>query len=892
MEKISIKINDQDIMAHKGATILETALANKIYIPHLCYHPDLKPAGSCRVCLVELDDGKLVTSCRTPVKEEMVIKTKSAELDKVRRPIIEMIIANHHMDCKNCAKKGRCELQRIMGYMKIDKKRIQQNLRFPKEELPLDDSNPFFIRDHNKCVLCGICVRTCQEIQKVSAIDFAGRGYSTKIATLGDKPIAQSRCESCGECVVRCPVGALVPKNLRRPSHEVKTICPYCGVGCSIVLGIRDNVVVNVRGDADSSVNSGRLCVKGRFGLSFVNSQDRLTSPLIRISSNKNSSLVTRHPSLFREVSWDEALDLVASKLKNYRGDEFALIASTKCTNEESYIAQKFARVVMGTNNIDSSVRLCDAPSITALLKTNGINALTNSISEIENAASILIVGANITQSHPVIGLRVKKAVENGAILIVVSPIEIDLCGFAKVWLRPYPGTDLALFMGMCKAILDGELHDNAFIQEKCENFEDFKNSLDDFPSGKVERITGVSRDKVASAAKIFATNKPSAILWSSGLTQYSHGTDNVLGLINLSMLTGNITKPSYGINPLMDHNNSQGVCDMGCLPDFYPGYQAVDQPEMRKRFKSIWGKDLNPNPGLTLTGILQDTLEGKIKAFYIMGSDPVSNIAGSHKVKEALKKAEFIIFQDIFLNDTAQFADVILPAASFAEKDGTFTNTETRVQIINKAMEPIGNSRPDWEIICNLAERMGSRGFDFNNPEDIMSEIASVTPIYRNISYNSLRKGSLKWSDLAETSLTGQNGKYKFTPLQYRPPAEVPDVDYPLILIAERDIYSDGILSQKVDGLKALRAKRLVYINPKDATDFEIKNGEVVRVISRWGEIEGQAVVTTASPPGLVTMYLLEKEINQLINPSPDPAAKTLETKICAVRIVPQKES
>ena len=884
MEKASIRIDDQDILAQKGATILEVALANKIYIPHLCYHPDLKPAGACRLCLVETEDGNLMTSCRTPVRKGMVIKTKSLEIDRVLRPIVETLIANHHMDCRNCTKKGRCKLQRIKAYMRIDKKRLQR-LRLPEEELLPDVSNPFFERNPNKCVLCGICVRTCREIQRVTAIDFAGRGHTTKIATFGDKPIAQSKCESCGECVVRCPVGALVPKNPRRPSHEVKTICPYCGVGCGIVLGIRDSTVVNVRGDAHSSVNSGRLCVKGRFGLSFVNSQDRLTSPLIRVSSNKNSSL-------FREVSWDEALDLVASKLKNYRGDEFALIASTRCTNEESYIAQKFARAVMGTNNIDSPVRLCDGPSIAALLKTNGINALTDSISEIENAAGILIVGANITQSHPVIGLRVKKAVENGAALIVVSPIEIDLCSFAKIWLRPYPGTDLALLMGMCRAILDGKLHDNAFIEEKCENFEDFKNSLDDFPSGKVERIIGVSKDKVALAARTFATNKPSVILWSSGFTRYSHGRDNVLGLINLSMLTGNTIRPSYGINPLMDHNNSQGVCDMGCLPDFYPGYQAVDQPETRKKFRSIWGKDLNPNPGLTLTGILQSILEGKIKALYIMGSDPVSNIAGSHKVKEALKKAEFIIFQDIFLNDTAQSADVILPAASFAEKDGTFTNTETRVQIINKAMEPIGNSRPDWEIICSLAERMGSRGFDFNNPEDIMSEIASATPIYRDISYSSLRKGGLKWSHLAETSLTAQNGKYRFTPLQYRPPAEVPDLDHPLILITERDIYSDGILPQKVEGFKALRAERLVYINPKDATDFEIKNGEVVRVISRWGEIDGQAVVVTASPPGLVTMYLSKKEFNQLINPSPDPATKTLETKICAVRITPQKKS
>jgi len=422
MEKVSLIIDDQDIVADKGSTILEAALASKIYIPHLCYHPDLRPAGSCRLCLVEMENGRLVTSCRTPVKEGLVVKTKSPEVDKARRPIVEMLLANHHMDCRNCVKKGRCELQRIRANMRIDKKTLQR-LRFPKEELSIDNSNPFFERDPNKCVLCGICVRTCQDIQGVSAIDFIGRGPTTKIATFGDNPIAQSVCMSCGECVIRCPVGALVSSNLRRPAYEVKTICPYCGVGCGIYLGIRDNVIVNVRGDTDSPVNRGRLCVKGRFGLSFVNSPERLKSPLIRISPVKNSSLVTSNSSLFKEVSWDEALDLVASKLKNYRGEEFALIASTKCTNEDNYISQKFARAVMGSNNIDSSARFCQAPSITALMQSNGFRTTINNISEVEGASCILIVGANATQSHPVMGLKIKKAVENGALLIVISHI-------------------------------------------------------------------------------------------------------------------------------------------------------------------------------------------------------------------------------------------------------------------------------------------------------------------------------------------------------------------------------------------------------------------------------------------------------------------------------------
>src|SRR4030065_397522 len=415
MEKIPVIINDQDILAQKGATILKAALANNIYIPHLCYHPDLKPAGSCRVCLVEMDDGKLASSCTTPVKDGMVIKTKSPKLEKVRRPIIEMIMANHHMDCRNCLKKGQCVLQRIRAHMKIDKKSVEC-LRLPKEELPVDDSNPFFIRDHNKCVLCGICVRTCREIQRLSAIDFAGRGDKTKIATFCDKPIAQSACVSCGECVIRCPVGALVLKKPQRPALEIKTICPHCAGGCGIFIGIHANKIVNVRGDKDNPSNNGYLCVKGRFGLSFVDSPDRLKNPLVR-TAKKQSALGSGQSKTksknFEEITWEKALDMVAKKLRKFKGEEFAIVASTKCTNEENYIAQKFARVVMGSNNIDTSVRLCHGPSIAALHSINS-SLWQRSVrldsegdkgdfkDEIEKASCILIAGANITHSHPV----------------------------------------------------------------------------------------------------------------------------------------------------------------------------------------------------------------------------------------------------------------------------------------------------------------------------------------------------------------------------------------------------------------------------------------------------------------------------------------------------------
>ena len=888
MEKLALTIDSSDIIAEKGMTILEAALKNGIYIPHLCYHPDLKPSGACRLCLVEMEDGELVTACRVPVKKGMVVRTKSSKVDKVLHPIVEVLIANHHPDYRGYPSSGQGELQRIMAHLHIDRKRLQR-LRLPTEKLARDTSNPFFDFDPNGCVLCGICVHTCEDIAGVSAINFISRGYKTKVAPFGDKPFAQSRCESCGECVIRCPVGALIPKNVQRPKHEVRSVCPYCGTGCGIYLGIQDNVIINTRGDPDSPANKGNLCVKGRFGLTFVTSPERLTSPLVKLNGE------------FTKTSWDEALELVATKLAKYKGNQFALIASTKCTNEDNYIAQKFARVVMNTNNVDNGARLCHASNIVGLQEAIGIGAVTNSIEEIEKAACILVIGTNITQAHPVIGLRVKRAVQNGTKLIIINPREIDLCRLPNIWLRLYPGTDIALLMGMSRVIVDEGLLDNHFIEERCQNFKEFTRSLDDFPLGRVERITGVPKDMIAAAARVYATAKPAAILWSTGLTQHFHGSDNVLALVNLAMLTGNIGKPSSGLYPLVGQNNAQGACDMGCLPNFYPGYQVVTDAEVQKKFGAAWGVSLNPAPGLTLTEIWQAVLNGKIKALYIIGLEPILSIANSQEVKKALEKIEFLLVQDIFFTETAKFAHVILPAASFAEKDGTFTNMERRVQRVRKAMEPIGNSLPDWKIICELAKRLGGKGFDFKSPDEIMSEIASTVFIYGGISYHRLDEGSLQWPCLTPEDpgtpilhmeqFRTPNNKANFIPLEYKRSAEVPDVDYPLILTTERILYQQGTLSHRVNGLNILSSKNLIEINPRDATNFGINDGDIVEIISRRGEIKTKAKVTATSPPSVVTInfHFVNNQINMLTNLALDPVAKTPETKLCAVRIVPK---
>ncbi|MEW6585226.1 MAG: molybdopterin-dependent oxidoreductase, partial [Nitrospirota bacterium] len=725
--------------------------------------------------------------------------------------------------------------------------------------------------------------RTCRELARVNAVDFAGRGNTTKIAAFGDKSIAESKCLSCGECVIRCPVGALSLRNPKRPLQQVKSVCPHCGVGCGIYLGIRENEIVRVKADTSSTANSGLLCVKGRFGTGFVHSPDRLTKPLMKqgrgtgTGSGKGKGRGKDIPSSrFREASWDEALTLIAKNLKKYRGEEFALIASTRCTNEDNYVAQKFARVVMGSNNIDTSARLHYGPNIAAFRRTGKCVGFSSPSEcgegfpdrgkeipdQIEQAACILVAGANVTQSHPVLGRKIKNAADNGTKILVISPNENEICHIAENWLKPYPGTELALVMGMCNAIVEAELFDDAFVRMYCSNFEDFREALDDYSLGRVERITGVPREMIEESARIYAAGKPAAIFWGSGITQYAHGTENVHALINLAILTANI-RHSLALNPLAEQSNTLGACDMGCLPDHYPCYQSVGSPDIRERFESLWECTLNPEPGLTMTEIIEATLAGRIKALYIIGSDPASTIAPSKKVQAALKKAKFIVCQDIFLNETAKYVDVILPAVSFAEKDGTLINTEGKARSIERSLEPVGNSRPDWTILCELANRLQRKGFAFESADSILSEVLSVVQ-----------------------NLPEKVGKFKLLPLQYTPPAETADMDHPLVLTIERDIFSDGVLSEKVEGLRALRTRDCVHINPKDADDFEITEGEVVRIVSRHGSVEAEARITRSTPAGLAVTNLEPAKINQILNPVLDTISRTPEMRICAVRL------
>ncbi|MFC1944228.1 FAD-dependent oxidoreductase [Chloroflexota bacterium] len=595
------------------------------------------------------------------------------------------------------------------------------------------------------------------------------------IAPPDERTLDDAGCKFCGACVDACPTGALVELSARwvgTPEQVVTTVCPSCGVGCQLKLEVGDGRITKVVPDPKGPANRGQACVKGKFGLDFVHDSRRLTSPLIKKDGR------------FVEASWDEALELVSARLSQFKGNQFAAISSARATNEDNYIIQKFARAVMGTNSIDHCACLSHAPAVDGLATSFGSGAMTNSIREIGEASCILAVSTNTTEDHPVIALEVYRAVEAGGKLIIASSVEIDLCRSAAVWLRHLPGTEVALLMGMTRVIVDDGLLDEGFIQERCEGLDVFRESLKGFDLERVSEITGVPAADIAEAARIYASSRPGSILYAMDITRHSHGRDSVFAIANLAMLTGNVGKPSSGVNPLMGQNNVQGTCDMGALPDVYAGYQQVADPQARGKFEAAWGCSLPSEPGMTISDIFAQAGEGKVKAVYLVGENPVPGDFDAARIREALERLEFLVVQDMFLTETAELADVVLPSASFAEKDGTFTNTERRVQRVRQALPPVGGSLPGWKIASELAKRMGGKDFDYNGPLEIMDEVRGLTPGYGGISYSRLEDGGLQWpcpDDKHPGTALLHAGEFvrglgRFVPLEYKPPLEQPD--------------------------------------------------------------------------------------------------------------------
>lgn len=903
LKKMSLTIDGREVSVPEGFTVLESIQRAGLYVPTLCHDPSLKPFGACRLCLVEIEGLRgLPTACTTPAQAGMVVHTETPEIQRIRRMIMELTIANHPSECLVCDDSQECELLQVARYVGVEQKSVER-LRHAQRTKSPDTSNPAFDFDPNKCILCGKCVRRCDEIVGVGAIDFAHRGYDSRISPFGAKPLALSVCQSCGECVEHCPTGALMPKHRLVPEREIETVCPYCGVGCSIGLGVRAGKIVRVRGNEKSPVNRGELCVKGRFGLDFVNHRDRLVRPLIRREEAPKGQRLNAGIQAFREADWDEALSRVAQRLAdtlNRHGpDVIGLLSSAKCTNEDNYVFQKFSRAVLGTNNVDHCARLCHASTVAAALAAFGDGAMSNSIADIDHAEVMLVIGSNTTECHPIIGHRIQRAIRNhGAKLIVADPREIELSEKAEVHLAHFPGTDVALLNGMMREIVAKGLQDRVFIAQRCEDFDPFLESLDRYDLKTVEAITGVPGEKIRQSALLFAKAKRAIVLYGMGITQHTTGTDNVKAIANLLMLTGNLGRKGTGFSPLRGQNNVQGACDMGALPVVYPGYQRVDQFAVREKFEKAWERRLSKNPGLTITEMFQAALAGRLKALYVMGENPVLSEPDSNHAREALTRLELLIAQDIFLTETAELADVVFPAASFAEKDGTFTNTERRVQLVRKALDPPGQAKPDWEIVAEISNRMG---YPMNYPssKEIMEEIAELAPIYGGIRHDRLNKNGLQWPCWDKkhpgTAILHKDrftrGRGKFHVVHDQPPAELPTSAYPILLTTGRILehWHTGSMSHRSRVLETLVPESRVEINPVDANRLGIVEGDVISLSSRRGGVQTKVKKTQRVRPGQAFMafHWGDAPANRLTNPALDPHAKIPEFKVSSIKAI-----
>ena len=892
---IRLSINGHEVEAPDGSSVLDVVNASGTYVSQLCKDPDMKPIGACRTCLVQIEGVRgFPASCSVPATDGMNVWTDTPQVTSIRRGVLELTLA---MLPRNGSKEYR-ELSIAAAHHDMKSPRWSGRGREPA-----DTSNPVFDIAMDSCILCGRCAQACQDgHQFIGAIDFLGAGTGSRIGTFMDRPLVDSVCTTCGQCLSVCPTGAIEVKSpAKNAVKSVTTICPYCGVGCGIKAQVNENDrIIEVLDDPDNESSVGMLCVKGRFGYTFVHHQDRLTTPLVR----RNGKLTP--------VSWDEALEYTAERLAEYRGDSFATLCSAKATNEDGYIQQKFARLLMQTNHIDHCTRLCHSPSVEAMLTALGSGATSNSYVDYEEAGCLVIIGSDANSNHPVAASRMRRAViERGAKLIVINPRRIEMCDFAELWLRPRPGTDVALLNAMAKVVLDEGLWDESFVTDRTEEFDAWREVVEGYNLEYTERITGVPAADIAEAARIYA--KPpfsgSCLIWGMGITQHTNGTANAHGLLNLALVAGQMGKPGSGISPLRGQNNVQGCGDAGCLPNSFPGYQTITEDTVAK-FQSAWSNvPLPSEKGLVVTDMVEQILTGRIKAMYITGENPLLSEPDLHHAEKAFKKLDFLVVQDIFMHETAEIADVVLPATSFAEKDGTFTNSERRVQRVRKAVEPVGQSRPDWEIICDLGGRLSKQlglglehEFTYSHASEVWDEMARLTPLVAGISYERLdSQGGIQWPcptpDHPGTRFLYENDfprgpRARFVAFEQGPAAEeLPTKRFPLILNTGRILYHwhGGTITRRATGLLARAPELQIALSAEDGERYAVADGEWIRLVSRRGELEGRVLYTEKMRSGEVFVPFVKLEqhaANFLTNAAFDPTSRIPEYKVCAVRI------
>ena len=909
-DSIKFTLNGESVEAATGETIWQVANRQGVEIPHLCYLPqtDYRPDGNCRACMVEIEgEGVLAASClRTPT-EGMVVKSNTDKATRAQTLVMELLVADQPE--KQVAHQKDSRL-----WQWADKLDVSSS-RFPKREAPrADTSHPAMHVALDACIQCNLCVRACREVQVNDVIGMAYRGHESKIVFDFDDPMGSSTCVACGECVQVCPTGALMESTLvddngvgkSDPLEETHSVCPYCGVGCQITYQVKDNEIVAVQG-REGPANRNRLCVKGRFGFDYVKHPHRLTKPLIRKDKSTKVGDIDLDPSdplsHFREASWDEALDYAAKGISDIRdskgGSALAGFGSAKCSNEEAYIFQKLVRTGFGTNNVDHCTRLCHASSVAALLEGIGSGAVSAPFNAVKDADCVLVIGANPISNHPVAATFFKQAAKRGS-LIVMDPRGTQLKRHATHMLQFKPGTDVAMLNGILHTIVEEELYDQEFVEKHTEGFESLKKHIKDFSPEKMQTICGIDAETLRTVARTFANAKASIIFWGMGISQHVHGTDNSRCLIALSLITGQVGRPGTGLHPLRGQNNVQGASDAGLIPMMLPDYQLVESDDLRARFEDAWGTSLDPQKGLTVVEIMDAIHDDQINGMYIMGENPAMSDPDVQHARDALAKLDHLVVQDLFLTETAFYADVVLPASAWPEKDGTVTNTNRQVQMGRAALELPGDTRQDWWITQEIARRIGL-DWNYQHPRDIFAEMGSVMPSLDNITWDRLSEESAVTYPCDGPDVPGndivfgdgfptQSGRAKFVPASLVSPDELPDDDYPMILTTGRQLehWHTGAMTRRARVLDELEPEAVATLSPNALEQLSLVPGDRVQVTTRRGAIELVARVDTAIPDNMVFIPFCyaEAAANTLTNPALDPVGKIPEFKFCAARV------